>query len=101
MVRESNGICLSVDENGKSDSFVINKKLRQKLPVDVVDENFEIKLWVTRAKAIAEVKKEKEDVIKYNGKLFKAIEPEDDDKEEEREETSEEQGVNTVFAGQF
>ena len=70
-VCEGNGIWLSVDENGKSDSFVINKASGRTLPVDVVDENFEIKLWVTRAKAIAEVKKEKEDVIKYNGNYSK------------------------------
>ena len=64
MVREGNGVWLSVDEYGKSNSHVVNKATGQKLDVDIVDDNFEIKLWVPRAKPVAEVKKS--GIIRYN-----------------------------------
>ena len=63
MIREGNGVWLSEDENGKSDSYVINKQTGQKLDVDIIDDNFEMKLWVPKAKPVAEVGKRA--VIKY------------------------------------
>ena len=52
-------------------------------------------MWVTRAKPIAEVKtevkKEKDGVIKYNGRMFKAIEEEEDEEVEEEGATDDEE----------
>ena len=105
MIREGNGVWLSEDENGKSDSYVINKQTGQKLDVDIIDDNFEMKLWVPRAKPVAEVGKRA--VIKYKGQRFKAIEPEDDEDNQEGDEVTdeeecndEEKTVNMVFIGQ-
>ena len=44
MVQEGNGIWLSMEEKGKSDSYVINKATGQKLDVDIVNDNFQMKM---------------------------------------------------------
>ena len=92
---------MSMDKNGKSDSYVLNKATGQKLDVDIVDDNFQMEMWVTRAKPVAEVKKEKDGVNEYNGRRFKAIEPEEDEEDEDEGATDDEENVvNSVFIRQ-